>query len=166
MQTDSLVKKKKNIRLVFNWPITGWVKFLLKYNIKISQNIVTYSGLCVTYRRVLDRWPNFSHTYTTCYHTLRTTSLLHRNGSSSIVACMFTSRRTCLPSHCLAWNVYYGSAIPAFRHHVTISSPCRCIKITISELVITNKDCLIMMHTDSILCCISSYKNDYFFKLK
>jgi hypothetical protein len=29
----------------------------------------------------------------------------------------------CLPSRCLAMNVYSGSAIPAFRCHVTIYSP-------------------------------------------
>jgi hypothetical protein len=35
------------------------------------------------------------------------TSSLHRNGSSSIVACVFISAETCLPSSCLAMN-YLG----------------------------------------------------------
>jgi hypothetical protein len=49
------------------------------------------------------------------------TSPLHRNGSSSIVVCVFISAGTWLPSFCLAMNVYSSSAIPAFRRHVTIS---------------------------------------------
>jgi hypothetical protein len=44
----------------------------------------------------------------------------HRNSSSSIVMCIFISAETCLPSRCLAMNIYTGSAIPAFRRHVTI----------------------------------------------
>jgi hypothetical protein len=49
------------------------------------------------------------------------TSPLHRNGSSSTVACVFISVGTCLPSRCLAVNVCSGSATPAFRRHVTVS---------------------------------------------
>jgi hypothetical protein len=37
-----------------------------------------------------------------------------------IVACVFVVAGTCLPSRCLAMNVYSGSTIPAFRRHVTI----------------------------------------------
>jgi hypothetical protein len=48
------------------------------------------------------------------------TSTLHGNGSSSIVACVFISAGTCLPSRCLAMNVYSSFAIPASRRHVTI----------------------------------------------
>jgi hypothetical protein len=48
------------------------------------------------------------------------TSSLHRNGSSSIIACVFISVGTCLPTRCLATNVYCGSAVPAFGRHVTI----------------------------------------------
>jgi hypothetical protein len=48
---------------------------------------------------------------------------LHRNGSFSIVACVFISTGTCLPSRCLAMNVYTGSAIPPFRYNVT-KYPC------------------------------------------
>jgi hypothetical protein len=42
-----------------------------------------YLGLCVTYRRILDWWPDLLHTYTTCSYTSQTTiwhtvsSLLH-----------------------------------------------------------------------------------------
>jgi hypothetical protein len=48
------------------------------------------------------------------------TSTLHTNGSSFIVACVFISAGTYLPSCCLAMNVYSGSAIPPFRAHKTI----------------------------------------------
>jgi hypothetical protein len=43
------------------------------------------------------------------------TSPLHRNGSSSIVACVFLSTGTCLPSRCLAMNVYSDSALPTLE---------------------------------------------------
>jgi hypothetical protein len=43
-----------------------------------------------------------------------------QNGSSSIVTCMFLSEGTCLPSRCLAMNIYSGCAIRAFRRHATI----------------------------------------------
>jgi hypothetical protein len=46
--------------------------------------------------------------------------LLHRNGNSSIVVCVFISAGTRLPSPFQAINVYSGSGIPAFRRHVTI----------------------------------------------
>jgi hypothetical protein len=39
---------------------------------------------------------------------------------TTIVACVFIFDGTCLPSRCLAINVYSGSAIPAFRRHVTL----------------------------------------------
>jgi hypothetical protein len=39
----------------------------------ISLNTVTYLGVCLTYRRVLDSWPDLLHTYTTCYYTSQTT---------------------------------------------------------------------------------------------
>jgi hypothetical protein len=48
------------------------------------------------------------------------TAPLHRNGSSSIVACVFVSVETCLLSPCPAMNVYSGSSSPAFWRHVTI----------------------------------------------
>jgi hypothetical protein len=37
-----------------------------------------------------------------------------------IVACMFVAAGTCLMSRCLAINVYPGSTISAFRHHVIL----------------------------------------------
>jgi hypothetical protein len=33
---------------------------------------VTYLGVCVTYRRVLDWWPDLLHTHTTCFCTSQT----------------------------------------------------------------------------------------------
>jgi hypothetical protein len=45
---------------------------------------------------------------------------LHRNGGSSIVACVFISAGTCLPNRCLAMNFFSVSAIPDFRRHVAI----------------------------------------------
>jgi hypothetical protein len=54
-------------------------------------------------------------------------SLLHRNGSSSIVTCVFISVGTCLLSRCLAMNVCSGSAIPAFRRHVAIFYITSCL---------------------------------------
>jgi hypothetical protein len=38
----------------------------------------------------------------------------------NIVAYVFVAAGTCLPSRCLAMKIYSGSAIPAFRRHVTI----------------------------------------------
>jgi hypothetical protein len=48
------------------------------------------------------------------------TAPLHNNGSYSIVACVFVVAVMCLPSRCLAMNVYSDFAIPAFGRHVTI----------------------------------------------
>jgi hypothetical protein len=45
---------------------------------------------------------------------------LHSNGSYSIVAWVFLAAGMCLPSRCLAMNVYSDFIIPAFGHHVTI----------------------------------------------
>jgi hypothetical protein len=38
----------------------------------------------------------------------------------SIVTFLFVAAGNCIPSRCLVMNVYFGSAIPAFRRHVTI----------------------------------------------
>jgi hypothetical protein len=46
---------------------------------------------------------------------------LHSNGSYSIVACVFVAAGMCLPSRCLAMNVYSDFTIPAFGLHVTVS---------------------------------------------
>jgi hypothetical protein len=50
------------------------------------------------------------------------TSPFYRIDSSSVVACLFISARTRLPSRCLAMNVHSGSAISAFRRHITMYS--------------------------------------------
>jgi hypothetical protein len=49
-------------------------------------------------------------------------SPLHRNGSSSLVACVFVAAGMCLPSRCLAMDVCSGPTILAFRRHITVSS--------------------------------------------
>jgi hypothetical protein len=49
-------------------------------------------------------------------------SPLRRNGSSSLVACVFVAAGMCLLSRCLAIDVCSGPTIPASRRHVTISS--------------------------------------------
>jgi hypothetical protein len=48
------------------------------------------------------------------------TAPLHSNGSYSIVAFVFIAAGMCLPSRCLAMNVYFAFAILAFGRHVTI----------------------------------------------
>jgi hypothetical protein len=48
------------------------------------------------------------------------TAPLHSNGSFSIVACVFIVTGMCLPSCCLAMNVYSDFTIPAFGLHVAI----------------------------------------------
>jgi hypothetical protein len=67
------------------------------------------------------------------------TSPLHRNGSSSSVACVFISAGTCLPSRCLTMNVYsdsdYLPRILAFNRHVTLlmllfSLCCRAVAVS------------------------------------
>jgi hypothetical protein len=45
---------------------------------------------------------------------------LHRNGSYSIVACVFVAAGMCLPSRCIAINVYSNFATPTFGSHVTV----------------------------------------------
>jgi hypothetical protein len=45
---------------------------------------------------------------------------MHSNGSHSIVACVFVAAGMCLPSLCLAMNVYSDSTISDFGRHVTI----------------------------------------------
>jgi hypothetical protein len=48
------------------------------------------------------------------------TKPLHSNGSYSIVPCVFVAAGMCLPSRCLAMNVYSDFTIPAFARHVSI----------------------------------------------
>jgi hypothetical protein len=45
---------------------------------------------------------------------------LHSNGSYSVVAYVFVAAGMCLPSRCLAMNVYSDFAIPAFGRHVKL----------------------------------------------
>jgi hypothetical protein len=54
-----------------------------------------------------------------CYRGVFT-SPLHRNDSSSIIAYVFISAGTCLPSRCLAMTVQAGSTIQRFGRHVTV----------------------------------------------
>jgi hypothetical protein len=49
--------------------------------------------------------------------------------NSYLIACICVSAEACIPSCCLAIDVFSGSAIPAFSGHVTIGN---------SELVIVN----------------------------
>jgi hypothetical protein len=70
---------------------------------------------------------NFSLKLLCTDHAENTASLLftaplHSNGSYSSVVCVFDAVGMCLPSRCLAVNVYSDFAIPAFGHHVTIHS--------------------------------------------
>jgi hypothetical protein len=50
------------------------------------------------------------------------TAPLHRNGSCSIVACVFVPTGMCISSRCLAMNVHSDFTISAFERHVTIST--------------------------------------------
>jgi hypothetical protein len=50
------------------------------------------------------------------------TSPLHKNGSYSIVACVFVAAVIYLPRSCLAMDVSSDFIIPAFGRHVTILS--------------------------------------------
>jgi hypothetical protein len=50
------------------------------------------------------------------------TAPLHSSGSYSIVACVLVAAGMCLPSRCLAMNVYSDFTIPAFGCHVTLIS--------------------------------------------
>jgi hypothetical protein len=50
---------------------------------------------------------------------------LHSNASYSIVACVFVAMGMCLPSSCLAMNVYSDLTIPAFGRHVTIGKAAK-----------------------------------------
>jgi hypothetical protein len=48
------------------------------------------------------------------------TAPLYGNGSYSVVTCVFVAAEICLPSRCLAMNVYSDFTIPAFVRHITI----------------------------------------------
>jgi hypothetical protein len=44
----------------------------------------------------------------------------HIGNTALLLMREFISAGTCLPSRCVAMNVYCGSAIPAFRHHIRV----------------------------------------------
>jgi hypothetical protein len=48
------------------------------------------------------------------------TAPFHSNRSYSIAAYVFVAAGICLPSRCLAMNVYSNFTLPAFGRHVTI----------------------------------------------
>jgi hypothetical protein len=48
------------------------------------------------------------------------TAPLHSNGSYSIVTCVFVAAGMCLPSRCVAINIYSEFSIPAFGSRVTV----------------------------------------------
>jgi hypothetical protein len=48
------------------------------------------------------------------------TSPMHSAGSYSIVDSVFVAEGICLPSRCLAMNVYSGLTVLSFGRHVTI----------------------------------------------
>jgi hypothetical protein len=63
------------------------------------------------------------------------TAPLHCNGSYSTVACVFVAAGMCLPSRCIAMNVYSDVANPVFGRHVTIFSDIRSFrKVSASRL--------------------------------
>jgi hypothetical protein len=53
----------------------------------------------------------------------RFTASLHNNGSYSIAASVFVAAEMCLPSRCLAMNIYSYFTIPAFRSTGDIAPP-------------------------------------------
>jgi hypothetical protein len=59
-----------------------------------------------------------------CYWEGVFTATLHSNGSYSIVACVFVTAGMCLPSRCLAMNVYSDFSIPAFGRYITVLNDC------------------------------------------
>jgi hypothetical protein len=50
--------------------------------------------------------------------------------NTSIVPCLFVAAETCLPSLCLAMNVYSEFTIPGFGRHVTVFGPRFCHSIS------------------------------------
>jgi hypothetical protein len=48
------------------------------------------------------------------------TAPLHNNEDYSIAACVFVAAGMCLPSRCLAMNVYSDFTVPTFKCYVTI----------------------------------------------
>jgi hypothetical protein len=73
------------------------------------------------------------------------TAPLHSNGSYSIVACVFISAGMCLPSRCLAMNVYSDFTVPVsgiMSVHFILQSPMCSVSIhvrTACKSVYSNK---------------------------
>jgi hypothetical protein len=55
---------------------------------------------------------------------------LNSNGSYFIVACVFVAVGMCLPSPCLAMNVYSDSSVPAFGGHVTTTTTTTIMEVS------------------------------------
>jgi hypothetical protein len=62
------------------------------------------------------------------------TAPLHSNGSYSFVACVFVAAGMCLPSRCLAMNVYPDFAVPAFGRHITVNKNLTAVLFVTSVL--------------------------------
>jgi hypothetical protein len=60
----------------------------------------------------------------------------HSNGSYSIVACVFLAAGMCLPTRCLAMDVYSDFTVPAFGRHVIVFSFSICYNLPRSMLSI------------------------------
>jgi hypothetical protein len=56
------------------------------------------------------------------------TAPFHSNGSSSIITCVFVAAGMCLPSRCLARNVYSNFTIPALCHNIYVYLHKFCVR--------------------------------------
>jgi hypothetical protein len=70
-------------------------------------------------RYIASRRTHKKHRFLYCCESVLT-ALLYMNGNYSIVACIFVAAGMCLPSRCLAMNVYYDFTIPDFGRHITM----------------------------------------------
>jgi hypothetical protein len=78
---------------------------------------------------------------------------LHSNGSYSIVSCVLVAAGMCLPSRCLAINVYSDFVIPTFGHHVTI---CKYVCSTYINHFSDPNDTLVITIEKETNCCLLS----------
>jgi hypothetical protein len=67
-------------------------------------------------------------------------SPLHNNTSNSIVAYVFVAASMCLPSRCVAINVYSDFTIQEFGRHVTVRI-YQTARLDIPEYSNLNSDC-------------------------
>jgi hypothetical protein len=65
------------------------------------------------------------------------TLLLHRNGSSAIVACVFITAGMCLLSRYLSTDIYFVSTIPVFRRHVRKLSSHYSTPFVSADIILT-----------------------------